>query len=273
MLTMPGGDRVHWLAAMAVIAACNGHAATIFESIRLWGFATALLSGFGVNPIYWFALLVAAAIAVSPDATAPMQRGDRPVIAAMAILLLVPVQAAAALALLLGAVWMLMTSPRASRGHRAGAVLLALTASLIWGHVILTLAGDVLVDLDARFVAWLSGSTAHGNLVDFKSGGGTIMIAYACSSMHNITMAIQLWVAMIALLRIPLGPKVLLVGLAAVVANVMVNGARLAAITGNRETYDYWHLGAGAAMFAWLTVVLVAFVVMLGCYALAPRRV
>ena len=273
MLKILGRDRLHWFAALAVIAACNGYAAMILESIRERGFVSALLSGFAVNPVYWFALMVAAVIAFTPDEVVPMRRGDRPVIAVIAMLALLPIQAASAVALLIAAVWMLMTSPRASRGRRVGAVLLALTASLIWGHVMLMLLGDVLVRIDARFVAWLAGSTARDNLVDFTSGGGNMMIAYACSSMHNMTMAIQMWVAMIALLRISVGPKSLLVGMAALVANVMVNGMRLATIAHDREAYDYWHMGAGAAMFAWLAVVVVSFVVMLGCYALAPRRV
>ncbi len=273
MLKALGRDRIHWFVVVAVIAACNGYAAIIFDSIRQRGFIGALLAGFAVSPVFWFALLVAAVIAFAPDDVTPMRRGDGLIIAVMAILALLPIQAAAAVALLIAAIWMLLTSPRASRGRRVGAVLLALTTSLIWGHVMLMLLGDVLVRLDARFVAWLAGSTAHDNLVDFTSGGGNMMIAYACSSLHNMTMAIQMWVAMTALLRIPVGPKSLLVGLAAVVANVMVNGIRLTTIAHDRAAYDYWHIGAGGAMFAWLAVVVVAFVVMFGCYALAPRRV
>ncbi len=273
MLDALGRDRIHWLAALAVVAAINAQSAIIFEAIEVRGFVPALFSGFAVNPIFWFALFVGGAIAFSSEDAAPLRRGDGLVLALMLLMVLVPVQAVSALALLGGGAWLVATSPRGSRGRRAGAVFLVLTTSLIWGRVVLMLAGDLLVALDAGFVAWISGTAAHDNLVEFSTGGGSVMIAYACSSLHNLTMAIQMWVAMVALLCIPLSARSVLIGLAAIVANVLVNGLRLSMIVSDRATYDYWHMGAGATMFAWLAVVLVASVVMMGCYALAPRRV
>ena len=133
--------------------------------------------------------------------------------------------------------------------------------------------GDRLVALDGRFVAWLAGTSANDNLVDFTTTGKPFMIAYPCSSMHNITMAIQLWVAMTQQLRIPIGLGALLVGLTAIVANILVNGARLTTIAHNRADFDYWHVGNGGTVFAWLAVFMVAIILMAGCYALAPRRV
>jgi exosortase/archaeosortase family protein len=273
MLRILGRDRVQWLAVVAFVAVCNAVSFQILGSITRLGAGAALLNTFGVNPIFWFALLIATAIAFESDVAAPLRRGDGPITAAVVVLALLPINWAASAGVVLAACWLLVTAPRASRERRVVAILLALTTSLIWGNIVLILFGDWLVWLDARFVGWLAGTRSQGNLVDFTLGGNPFAVAYGCSSMHNITMAIQLWVAMTQLLRIPIGLRVILVGLAAIVANVLVNGLRLATIARNREMFDYWHEGAGGLMFAWLAVFVVAMIIMIGCNALAPRRV
>ena len=273
MLRLLGRDRVQWLAVVALIAACNGVSFNVLSAISQLGAGAALLNTFGVNPIFWFVLVVAMAIAFEPDDAAPLNRSDAAVTAAVLLLAMVPVQWAGSAGVLLTACWLLLTAPRGSRAGRVGMILLALTASLSWGHLVLTFIGDWLVSLDARFVGWLAGTQAQGNLVDFTVGGDPIMITYACSSMHNMTMAIQLWVALTQLLRIPFGLRAVLVGLAAISANILVNGMRLATIAHNRESFDYWHEGAGSNLFAWLAIFVVTIITMLGCNALAPRRI
>ncbi len=273
MMSILGRDRVQWLAVVALVAACNALSFRIIESITQLGAGAALLGAFGVNPIFWFVQLVAIAIAFETDGAAPLRRGDGMAAGIVLLLAAVPIASAASAGVLVAACWLLLTAPGGSRGRRVGAILLALTASLIWGQIVLILFGDWLVGLDAKFVGWLAGTRSQGNLVDFTVGGNPFLVAYGCSSMHNITMAIQLWVAMTQLLRLPISLRVALVGLAAIVANVLINGLRLATIARNRATFDYWHEGPGGAMFAWLAIVVVAIIIMFGCYALAPRRV
>ena len=274
MLTILGHDRVHWLAAAALLAACNGVAFDVLSTIAQLGVGSALLNTFGINPIFWFVLLVAAGIAFEADDVANFRRGDFPVFGIVLVLAFVPVCSAGSAGLLLTACWLMITSPESSRGRRVAFVLLALTTSLIWGHLVLFFFGDRLVALDAHFVAWLVGSHSQGNLVDFTNGGDSkVLIGYPCSSIHNMTMAMQLWVGMTQKLRISINLRALLIGLVAIVGNILVNGARLATLASNRATFDYWHQGTGGAIFAWLAVFIVATIVMLGCYALAPRRV
>ena len=273
MLSVLGRDRVQWLTVAALIATCNALAASMFASVKTFGLFGAVLSTFGINPIFWIAAFAAVAIAFEDGATAPMRRGDGLVAGAVLLLVLSPFYSAATVGVVLAAVWLFLTSRRGSRGRRAAAVLLALTTSLIWGPLVLMLLGEWLLSLDGQFVAWMAGTQAQGNLVDFTTPGKPLMIAYGCSSMHNLTMAIQLTVAMTQQLRLPFSPQVLLIGLAAIVANVLVNGARIATIAHHREAFDYWHVGAGATLYAWLAVLVVSVIVVIGCHALAPRRI
>ena len=273
MLNLLGRDRVQWLAVMAAVAGCNALSYHIIWTITHLGVGAALINTFNVNPIFWFVLFVATAIAFETDDAATPRRGDGAIAVTVLLLALVPVNWAASAGVLIAAIWLVATSPSGSRGRRVGIILGALTASLIWGHIMQILFGDWLVGLDARFVSWLAGTRSQGNLVDFTGGGNPFAIAYGCSSMHNITMAIQLWVAMTQLLRLRLGLRVVLVGFAAIFANIFVNGLRLATIAHNPANFDYWHGGSGGVMFAWLAIFVVTLIVMIGCNALAPRRV
>jgi exosortase/archaeosortase family protein len=273
MLHILGRDRVHWLVVAGLIAACNGMAINVLTSVKYQGIGGAILGAFGVNPIFWFVMFAAAAIAFEPGDVAPTRRVDSLIAGAVFAMALSPIVLAASAGLLLATGWLLMTSPRGSRGRRAALVLLALTTSLIWGPMVMTLFGDRLVSLDAQFIALLAGTRAQGNLVDFSTPGNPLMIAYGCSSLHNITMALQLWVAITQQLRLRIERRVIIIGLAAVIGNILVNGVRIATIANHRSEFDYWHHGGGGSIFGWLAVVVVAVIVVLGCHALAPRRI
>ncbi|MFM5950726.1 MAG: archaeosortase/exosortase family protein, partial [Novosphingobium sp.] len=248
MILAPGRDRVHWLVIAALVAACNGVASPVFLAIESKGLVPALLNTFGLSPIFWFVMFIAAGIAFEEERESRLSRFDTGIVAAVLALAFIPIVSAGSAAVLLAGAWLTVSSAAGSRGRRAGIVLLALTTSLIWGHLFLAMLGDRIVSIDGRFVAWLAGTEAQGNLVGFSDGGKPMMIAYGCSSLHNLTMAIQFWVAITQLLRIPLGRGSLLVLAAAVVGNVLVNGVRLATIAHNRDQFDYWHTGGGGML-------------------------
>ncbi|MFM5930032.1 MAG: hypothetical protein ACKOPQ_03900 [Novosphingobium sp.] len=273
MLAISGRDRVHWLAVAGLVAACNGIASHLLAAFADRGVVGAIASTGGVNPIFWFAMFAVLTMAFEPAAGRPLSRADRLVVGTVVMLAMLPVVSTGSLGVLIAGGWLVWTGARGSRDRRVGVVLLALTASLIWGHFALMLLGDRIVSLDGGFVGWLAGTTAQGNLVSFSDGGRPMLIAYGCSSMHNITMALQFWAATTQLLRIPFGLRSLLVALAAVVANVFVNGLRLATLAHNQAEFDYWHVGGGGALFAWLAVAAVVVTVMVGFHASAPRRV
>jgi exosortase/archaeosortase family protein len=268
-----GRDRAQWLAVAAVIAAVNGLGTGIINTIADRGPLMALLALGSVNPVVWFTLFAALAIAFEPESDAPMQRADWVALGAVLVTAMAPVVATGSVGVAIAAGYLWVTSPRASRGRRAAIVLLALTTMLLWGRFFLMAVGDPLLALDSHFVALLAGTSAHGNLVMFADGSKPILIGYACSSMHNMTYAIMLWAAVTQLLRIPVGPKSLAICAAAMIGNILVNGVRLAVIAHHRTAFDYWHSGAGGSLFGWGGVVVIALIIGVGSYALAPRRI
>jgi hypothetical protein len=268
-----GRDRTQWLVVAAVIAAINGLATGIINTIADRGAPMALLALGSVNPVVWFTLFAALAIAFEPEPDVPVRRTDMAVTGLVLASAFVPIVAAGSIGVALAAGYLWIVSPAGSRGRRGAIVLLALTTMLIWGRFVLMAAGDPLLALDSHFVAWLAGTTAHGNLVMFADGSKPILIGYACSSMHNMTYAIMLWAAVTQLLKIPVGPRSLAICAAAMIGNVLVNGARLAVIAHHRSAFDYWHSGAGGSLFGWGGVIVIALIIGVGSHALAPRRV
>lgn len=261
------------LVAAGLIAALNGLCAFFANAWTSGSFVQAMINGFGINPIILLALFASAAIAFDGPEDEICRDRDAMVAVAAVGLALVPIAMAGSLGVLLVGAWLVASSRARSRGQRAGMILLALTTTLIWGRFVLMAVGEPLLALDGRFVAALAGTNASGNLVNFTVQGLPMAIGYACSSMHNMTMAILAWAAITQWFQIPLTWRSVLVCLAAMAANLGVNGARLATIAHHKGTFDYWHTGIGGSLFAWLGLATVLIIVVLGCHVLAPRRI
>lgn len=269
-----GDARAQWFAVMGLVAAVNAMATAV---LALFG-SSDLLEAFheagALNPVVLFALFAVWAIAFEREPGA--ERGtidgrDWAVLGTVALLTALPVPALGGVALTLTGAWLWGRGSPDSRERRIAIVLLALATRLLWGRFVMLALGDDVLALDAWFVGLLAGADVTRNTVAVE-GGADILIGYACSSMHNITQALLVWAAFTQLLRIPLGWASLVVALLAVAANVLVNGVRLAMIVGDPARFEYWHSGAGGAVFAWAAMIAAGLVVGAGCHAIARTR-
>jgi exosortase/archaeosortase family protein len=268
-----GDDRAHWLALGGIVCAINGYAAGLAAAFS--GKDT-VVGQLGLHPIVWFTIGAVAAIAFAADdpravPSGRMTRTDVMVLAIALALAFAPQPVISAVGVVLTGARLVAVGAPHSRARRSGIVLLALTSTLIWGRMLIYLFGPVIMGLDAHLVGGLSGTAVAGTTVAFSGGQDTIVIAAGCSSLHNLTVAILLWAAFTQLLDLPLSARSLLLCLAAALASVSVNVARLVTLVHHRAAFEYWHTGAGGSLFAWAGVVVVAIVVGLGCHALARR--
>jgi hypothetical protein len=268
-------DRTSWLALATIVAGVNALATTLLDSFAR-GWVYTLLDLGGVNPALWFALFAIARIAAEPnsavDPAPAMTLLDWAVFASVLAAAFMPVPLVGAAGVLAAALWLLLRGRAGSRARRVGVVTLALTSTLIWGRAVLVLVGEPLLSLDAAFVAWLAGTHSQGNLVYFAGEAQPFVIGFACSSMHNMTLAVLFWASLTQLLQIPIDRRAVSLCLAAMGVNLLVNGLRLAMIAHNQHAYDYWHSGPGGSLFAWAGLAAVAVVVGIGCVKLADRR-
>ena len=151
-------------------------------------------------------------------------------------------------------------------------ILLALTGPLIWGRLLLQLFAGPILSLDAHLVALVTGSEAAGNMVRFAGQNGRILIGDACSSMHNISLALVLWTTAAVMFRVRVDRGYLGIGALMAAWMFLLNIARLTLIDLRPADYLFLHNGAGAAFFGWTGLIGIAGFSGLGILRAADRQ-
>lgn len=243
--------------------AVNALPTFVGEAVYSRGWLLAVLNLFDVSAIVWLAIGAGLALLWQADDHHVPRRADWTVAGAAAIAALVPLPPLSGAVLSFVGLWGWMNSPARSPGRRAAAIFLSLSTFLFWGRVFLALGAGPLLAADAQFVSLISGLPANGNELQFADGTHFV-VAPGCSSLHGISLALILWVTAVAWFDFRLTARLRWTLAAAIVASVLVNGARLAVIAWYPRDFDFWHEGNGAAAFGWIALVAVTAVVYRG---------
>lgn len=255
-------DRPRWFAVAFAVLALNGGATLAATAIRGEGLAAAAFDLFGISAILWVA--GAAGLAILRDAPpAPLHRLDPAILVPAALAALVPVPAAAALALTGLAGWAIATSAPAAPLRRAAIIFLAITSSLLWGRLLLALFSGPLLSAEGWLAGSVAGTGGTGNVVEF-GGGGFYSVAPGCSSLQGVSLAAVLWVAIVQFYRMPLRAGAWLTLAAAVTATIALNVVRLAAIATWPAHFHSLHVGLGATAFGWAGLVAIVAICWIG---------
>ncbi len=242
-------------AVVTAVAAVNGFAGKIATSLYGQPLLMAILDLGGVSAIVWFAIGSLFTIAHEGQTQPSLQRWDKLVVALVMVLSFVPLNFAAAIGLLLNGVYLALTSPGTSVERRMAIITIGLTGPLIWGRFLLTLMGPFLLGLDAKMAGLLANAPVHGNVVGLY-GGGNLYVALGCSSVHNMSLAVLLFVTLTQLLRLRYTPLMVMTGVAAAFAMAVVNVLRLASLVRFPQYFDLLHTGWGGSLFGVLSFVM-----------------
>ncbi|MGN6122317.1 MAG: archaeosortase/exosortase family protein [Sphingomonas oligoaromativorans] len=251
------------------VASVNGFAGKIATAFSTKPVATALLDLGGVSAIVWFAVYSLFAIAQEDERAEP-KRTDRAICALVLVLSFAPFNFAAAIGLLLVGAYLAFTSPGQSASRRMAIVMLALTGPLIWGRFLLALMGPQLLGLDAWLAGLIAGEPVRGNIVGLH-GGGRLYVALGCSSVHNMSLAVLLFVTLTQMLRLHYTRRMMVIGALAALAMAMVNVLRLAALARFPQYFDLLHTGWGGALFGVLSFVAAGAIIFGGIRAELAR--
>ncbi len=142
---------------------------------------------------------------------------------------------------------------------------MALCVQALWGPIFFSLFAFDLLRADAAIVgaaldATRSGYTWHDNIIS-SSQGHEIAVYSACSSFHNVSLAVLCWVSLTKLSRPNWIPTDFLFGAVTCATMIAVNAARLYVAALSYSAYEYWHMGFGAHIFQTgvsLVIVLIA---------------
>ena len=233
-----------WLAAILCASA--------FAQSMTHGGTTALsLESIGAFQILgWFAVLRLLYLQTS---SAPPSRRDFWVAGVVGAIDLLPSGKATWIAATLAALYIFAANEKGSNGRAGAAVLGALSVQSPWGPTLFSLFTVYLLRADAALVGVAlkltrGGFDWHENVISTQDF--TVGIYNDCSSFHNISLAALCWISLTKLHRPTFIRSDFKFGAAACLAMIALNAARLYAISLGRESFAYWHDGAGAQIFA-----------------------
>jgi len=253
------------------VAAVNGYAGKIATEIADAPLLNAALNLCGVSAIVWFAIGTLFIISHEGSAHSQAQPYDKAAIGLTMLFSFVPLNFAGAIGLLLCGAYLAGTSAKWSVERRIAIVIIALTGPLIWGRFLLALFGPFILKLDASLAAHLAGVQVEGNVVKLRDGSGSLYVALGCSSVHNMSLAILLFVTLVQFLALRCTRLLLLTAAGATLAMAAVNVMRLATLARFPQYFDLVHTGWAGTAFGALSFVAAGAIIARGIHAELSR--
>jgi exosortase/archaeosortase family protein len=252
---------------LGIVAALNGFAGSIAKDVHQADSLDDAMKLGGLSAIVWFSLVGLFLIGGERSDPYVLTPRDRLVLIGMALLAFVPVNIAGAMSVLLGGTYLAVIARGDSSARRVAVLMLALTGPLVWGRVLLTFWGPLLLGVDARFAALIAGVPSHGNVVSFFQHPGVLYVALGCSSLHNMSLAVLLFATLTQMLALRLTPRLLATCALGAISMGFVNILRLAALARYPDHFDYLHTGPGGYMFGVASFVMAGVVIGAGIVA------
>ena len=166
------------------------------------------------------------------------------------------------------ATYSLFAYPQDRHLHASATIMLALATQLLWGRILFELVAFKIEVFDAQCAAELL-SLLHydvsrqDNLIATQNH--QIVIYQACTSFHNISLAMLGWVTITKLARLEWRFTDIITGATLVVVTVGMNSLRLFLIASSGpDKLDYWHVGLGSQMINAGLSALIAAICILG---------
>jgi exosortase/archaeosortase family protein len=136
----------------------------------------------------------------------------------------------------------------------AGVVLAALAIQEYWGHIVFDFFALPLLRAETAVVGTLvqaarAGTVWQGNVITGPSGF-SIIVYSACSSFHNLSLAMLCWLTVSKLRNQEWRTSDFVTGCVIGAAMIACNVMRLCLMAWSPDFYEYWHNGLGAQIFA-----------------------
>jgi exosortase/archaeosortase family protein len=132
----------------------------------------------------------------------------------------------------------------------------------VWGPFVFRIVSAPIVRVESAAVAWLGdqfglGFSLDGILIRAPSGW-SVFVLEACSSFHNISLAVLVWMSLLKLAGRTVDRSNLTAAGVGIVINVILNFFRIMIMAQSENDYRFWHDGVGAVLFSCVTLVAVA---------------
>jgi hypothetical protein len=263
-LDLPRRDVLLWVCAIIFLN-------QLFASVNEASWASPELVLSDIAAVGFFQLMAWYAVfrlLASSDRTRVAQSLDFLIASILCLLLLLPTDRAIWVAATVAAVVAWICGGGDPKLRAAGTVLAAISSQKFWGHVLFSLFALPLLRAEAAVVGTIlqvarPGTVWKDNVITLPNGHGVVVYS-ACSSFHNLTLALLCWVTVISLRNQNWQIRDLKIGCAVGATMVLCNVARLCLMAWNADLYHYWHDGDGAQIFAIGASVLVLIISLYG---------
>jgi len=257
-------SRTHLIAALFILTSVNGLAPRAINSVIRNGWDNAFFGTFDVSVIVWGAWASACYLAVLANDANRVTRLDIAFACTIVAIVALPVTQLSWFSLTLLSAYVFWTSPTGSLQRRSATIFFAVCVPMLWGPLLLALAAPPLLRIDAILVGTLVGTKQSGNVVTFVDGIHSMQIWPACSSFHNVSQAALAWVALSQTLRRDLRLQdAFWAGLGVALA-VAVNLGRLSLMAVSPQYFETIHGPLGGQIAGGITMVLIAFICIIG---------
>ena len=213
---------------------------------------------FNVGEAFALAALVSQILAM-PDRRMTLSRGDQAVLILSALAWFVPEQHGIYLATTLAGGWLLLRRRTDRHWSGIGQIWLALSIYELWGKLVFKLVYQTIEGAEVGLIygigrLFYAGLGAEGANLSVR-GDWSIVVLEGCSSFHNLSLAVLVWLSIFKIAGQPAGRAALGALATSFGLVVTINVARILAMLPSREAYQVWHDGSGSSLVALASVV------------------
>lgn len=250
-----------------VVCLIANHALQIVDASSFLSILSGLASQ---NLIYWFACYVIISHLLASSSEPTLSKNDSIFVIGLCLLILmvsfIAYRFTIGFLTTLLALWMMRSFKDDVKVKSAGIVLMAMAVHLVWAPLLFRLFMEEFLLLDAAAISVVL-SNLRPDIVQagttFSGEDHAITLVGACSSFHNVSLAILAVVAAIMCYRTELRRSDVAWLLITCTAMIAINVVRIALVAWDAEMYIYWHDGAGVKV---LSVIQTAVIIALAAY-------
>ena len=194
--------------------------------------------------------------------TVRLSRVDFAVISACAMFFLFPKQSLPFVGATIAGLYFWRRRPYNTQLASAGQLWLAISVYRFWGRQFFQIVSAPVIQAEAFVIAKAGQLLGYGVSLDGirlqSPSGWFVFILEGCSSFHNASLAVLIWLSLIKLAGAKVsGSKLMALG-AGILAIICLNALRILLMTPSEEAYHFWHEGSGATLFSCFTLGAIA---------------
>jgi hypothetical protein len=144
----------------------------------------------------------------------------------------------------------------------AGQLWLAISIYECWGPVLFKVISAPIIQQEASVITKLGQLAGAGLHLDgvriYSPSGWFIYVMEGCSSFHNSSLAVLIWMSLIKIAGVKVSGSKLVALCIGIITIISLNMLRILLMTSSEEAYHFWHEGSRSIIFSCLTLGAIA---------------